>query len=38
MSSNKIGIDFEKSLGAVTRTVSELFQKEGKPVRNVSLK
>lgn len=32
-----MGIDFEASLGAFTRTVSEEFQKEGKPVRNVML-
>lgn len=37
MSANHIGIDVEKSLGEVTRTVSKLLQKEGKQVRNVML-
>lgn len=37
MSSKKRGIDFEKSLGAVTHSVSELKKKEGKTVRNVTL-
>lgn len=37
MSSNKLGIDFEKSLGAVTRTVSEELEKEGRTVRKVTL-
>ncbi|MBD2844828.1 SRPBCC family protein [Paenibacillus sp. IB182496] len=32
-----MSIDFEKSLGAVTRTVSEEQQREGKPVRRVTL-
>src|SRR5690625_2272869 len=32
-----MGIDFEKSLGAVTHTVSELTKKDGKPVRNITL-
>jgi uncharacterized protein YndB with AHSA1/START domain len=36
MSSNKMGFDFEKSLGAVTRTVSDL-KKDGNPARNVTL-
>lgn len=37
MSSNQMKNDFEKALGAVTRTVSEELEKEGRTVRKVTL-